>query len=244
MKPVVLFDAGRLLDRTARGAPTGVDRVCLAYADWLAGRRDIRVVPVATLGNRLRTIDPARYRRELKALKARWAGGGPADDREHALERALAAGPGGSSILDAETPPASLSARRARAVGQALASRPLPVPSPGETYISVGHTGLNTPAILTGLARRGVPATVMIHDLIPVTHPEFCRPGDDERHRQRLRTALAHADRIIVNSRYTADQLRAFAADARLRQPRAAHRQCPPLRCAGGGGDQPLHDRY
>ena len=38
MRGEILFDASRLLSRTERGAPTGVDRVCLAYAEWLIGR--------------------------------------------------------------------------------------------------------------------------------------------------------------------------------------------------------------
>jgi glycosyltransferase involved in cell wall biosynthesis len=220
MKPVILFDAGRLLDRTTRGAPTGVDRVCLAYAEWLAGRRDIRVVPVTTVRNRLRVVETARYRRDIHFLRNRWSGDGAEAPAEQALARALALGAGGQSILDAEPGPGSgLSLRRVRAVGEVLASRPLPQTAPGAAYISVGHTALNTPSILADLARRGVSSTIMIHDLIPVTHPEFCRPGDDTRHHRRLCNALRHADRIIVNSDYTADQLRTFAAGQALRTP-------------------------
>ena len=219
MKRIVLFDAGRLLDRSAREAPTGVDRVCLAYAEWLAARRDIRVVPVATVRNRLRAVDAAHFRREIRALRKRWAGDGPETENERDLVRALTGQTRGPSILDVEPGSGHLSLRRVRAVGQALTSRPLPPPSPGQAYISVGHTALNTPAILADLARRGVSSTIMIHDLIPITHPEFCRPGDRARHHRRVSHALGHADRIIVNSGYTADQLRAFADSEPLRTP-------------------------
>jgi len=219
MKRIVLFDAGRLLDRSAREAPTGVDRVCLAYAEWLAARREIRVVPVAAVRNRLRAVDPAHYRREVRALRKRWSGDGPETANEQALVRALTGQISGPSILDVEPGAAPLSLRRVRAVSQALTSRPLPPASPGQAYISVGHTGLNTPAILADLACRGVSSTIMIHDLIPITHPEFCRPGDGARHHRRVGSALRHAERIIVNSDYTSDQLRAFADREALRTP-------------------------
>lgn len=219
MKPVILFDTGRLLDRSTREAPTGVDRVCLAYAEWLAGRRDIRVVPVATVRNRLRAIESARFRREIRTLRKRWSGDGPETEGERSLVRALTGPPGGPSILDVEPRTPRLSLRRVRAVGEALTSRPLPPAGPGQRYISVGHTGLNTPAILADLARRGVASTIMIHDLIPITHPEFCRPGDRARHHRRITNALLHADRIIVNSGYTADQLQTFAGAETLRRP-------------------------
>jgi len=218
MKPLILFDAGRLLDRTAREAPTGVDRVCLAYAEWLAGRRDIRMVPVATVRNRLRTVESARFRQAIRALRKRWSGDDQTTAAEQALTEALARRTG-PSIIDAEPHAIPLSLRRVRAVGQALTSRPLPPPSAAQAYISVGHTALNTPTILADLARRGVSSTVMIHDLIPITHPEFCRPGDSARHHRRVCSALRHADRIIVNSSYTGDQLQAFATAEGLRTP-------------------------
>jgi len=219
MKPVVLFDAGRLLDRSAREAPTGVDRVCLAYAEWLAARRDIRVVPVAAVRNRLRAVDATHFRREIRTLRKRWSGDGPVTGSEQALVRALTGQTRGPSILDVEPGAPPLSLRRVRAVSQALTSRPLPPPTPGQRYISVGHTALTTPAILADLARHDVASTIMIHDLIPITHPEFCRPGDRDRHHRRVCNALRHAGQIIVNSNYTADQLQAFADQEALRAP-------------------------
>ena len=51
----------------------------------------------------------------------------------------------------------------------------------------------------------------MIHDLIPITHPEYCRAGEAERHAGRVRNMLASAVGIIGNSRATLDSLAAFA---------------------------------
>ena len=40
----ILYDASRLMSRAERSAPTGVDRVCLAYAEWLLARPDVLVL--------------------------------------------------------------------------------------------------------------------------------------------------------------------------------------------------------
>ena len=42
----VLFDVSRLMSRIERGSPTGVDRVCLAYAEWLSNRPGVQMIPV------------------------------------------------------------------------------------------------------------------------------------------------------------------------------------------------------
>jgi glycosyltransferase involved in cell wall biosynthesis len=56
-----------------------------------------------------------------------------------------------------------------------------------------------------------------LHDLIPLTHPECCRPGEADKHRQRLLTMLQTGHGIIANSQATLEDLSAFARDAGLR---------------------------
>ena len=53
----ILFDASRLLSRTDRSAPTGVDRVCLAYAEWLVDHPNYRMVPVRSRHDQLAAVD-------------------------------------------------------------------------------------------------------------------------------------------------------------------------------------------
>jgi glycosyltransferase involved in cell wall biosynthesis len=59
----------------------------------------------------------------------------------------------------------------------------------------------------------------MIHDLIPLSHAEYCRPGVDELHRVRIHTALRHADGLIANSQDTLDALKAEARRANMPMP-------------------------
>ena len=59
----ILYDASRLMSRADRSAPTGVDRVCLAYAEWLLSRSDVTTIPVRGRKNRLVTVDSDWFRR-------------------------------------------------------------------------------------------------------------------------------------------------------------------------------------
>lgn len=212
----ILFDASRLLSRTERTAPTGVDRVCLAYAEWLMARDDVMMIPVRSKHDRLVAVDGDWFRRCVRTLRQRWTGeffDRPLTEAEGQLFAALNADrPGPQSVLSPA--PAQVDPngpRRLRVWKQFFRSRRMADLPPSRRYFNVGHTSLNTPDILTGLGARGIERIVLLHDLIPITHPEFCRPGDGDKHRARVLTALRHASRIIVNSRYTATELAAFA---------------------------------
>ncbi|GAA4741906.1 hypothetical protein GCM10023264_03780 [Sphingomonas daechungensis] len=87
-----------------------------------------------------------------------------------------------------------------------------PPPKRGLRYLNVGHTGLNDRAIAGWLKRNDIRAFYFIHDLIPIAHPELCRPGEGEKHRERMINALESATGIIGNSQITIDELAEFAA--------------------------------
>lgn len=89
----------------------------------------------------------------------------------------------------------------------------------GQVYLNVGHTGLNSPYLGPWLERRRLKPVFLIHDLIPITHPQFCRAGEEARHGERMKHALTSASGIIVNSRATELDVASFARDRRLRMP-------------------------
>jgi glycosyltransferase involved in cell wall biosynthesis len=84
--------------------------------------------------------------------------------------------------------------------------------SAGRIYLNVGHTGLDKPGHKTWLARSGVKPVYFVHDLIPLTHPEYCRPGEPEKHLRRMAVLLRHAVGVIGNSRDTLSELSVFAS--------------------------------
>ena len=219
----ILYDASRLLSRADRSAPTGVDRVCLAYAEWLLSRPDVTTIPVRGRKNRLVVVDKAWFRRFVADLRARWDVGAAEGDADHAarmLAALTAAKRPTASVIGAPPPaPVAQPRDRMRVLKQFFRSRhaaPLPA---ADLYLNVGHTTLQDPSALIALKAAGVAPVILIHDLIPITHPEFCRPGDGDKHRDRVVNTLRHASRIIVNSAYTQTELQAFAAREQLPQP-------------------------
>ena len=90
----------------------------------------------------------------------------------------------------------------------------------GRLYCNVGHTGLNHPALVQWVAAHRLRAVFLVHDLIPITHPDLCRPGEAARHHRRMRHALLAASAIIANSAATRNELARFAAAERLPVPR------------------------
>ena len=90
--------------------------------------------------------------------------------------------------------------------------RPNPrLPGGGRLYLNVGHTAVHEPRYLEWTRTSDVRPVYMIHDLIPITHPEYCRSGEAERHVERVRNMLTSAVGIIGNSQVTLDSLGAFA---------------------------------
>lgn len=82
----------------------------------------------------------------------------------------------------------------------------------GRIYLNIGHTGLDEPSLPDWVRRRRIKAVYLIHDLIPITHPEFCREGEAEKHLVRMAHVLDSATGIIANSQVTLDE---FANHAR-----------------------------
>lgn len=89
----------------------------------------------------------------------------------------------------------------------------------GRVYLNVGHTGLDVASLPGWLKRKGLHPVYLVHDLIPITHPAFCRPREFERHVMRMRNALRSAQGIIVNSQDTGEELTRFARSEGLPPP-------------------------
>lgn len=97
----------------------------------------------------------------------------------------------------------------------------LGVATDAQIYLNIGHTGLDEPGLPDWLARLGVKPVFLVHDLIPLTHPEFCRVGEAEKHEQRMRNVLLSATGIIGNSQATLEEMARFAAERQLPMPSA-----------------------
>lgn len=179
----VILDISRLIASAQRASPTGIDRVELAYARrWSAdpGLPCTFIAEVPLLG--FAALPQPVVAELVAATEETWSQGG---------SRALAA------------------ARRARLAapfGRSALTDLLRRPEP-KALLLVSHRALERPARIAALRRHGCSFVPLIHDLIPLLHPEFARQGHAERHRQRIATTAELADAIVVNSAATAADL-------------------------------------
>ena len=91
----------------------------------------------------------------------------------------------------------------------------------GLLYLNVGHTGLEESSLPAWIKRSAIRAVFLIHDLIPLLNPEYCRPGESAKHERRMLNVLKSAHGVIGNSQATVDDLARFAAGAGLPMPPA-----------------------
>jgi glycosyltransferase involved in cell wall biosynthesis len=78
--------------------------------------------------------------------------------------------------------------------------------------INTGHSGPDLPGYADQVKQLGMRPLFFLHDLIPITHPEYCRPGESEKHRHRLATMLSVGRGLIVNSLATWQALASYAS--------------------------------
>jgi glycosyltransferase involved in cell wall biosynthesis len=121
-----------------------------------------------------------------------------------------------------------------------LSARAESVRPSGGCLLHTSHTGMEYPGYYRFMKARDIHPVFMIHDLIPITHSEYCRPQVDHAHRTRIHTAIRYASGLIGNSQFTLDDLAREASQSGLRLPPTAvarlasgvtinSETCPPL---------------
>ncbi|MGD9889558.1 MAG: glycosyltransferase family 4 protein [Halothiobacillaceae bacterium] len=102
------------------------------------------------------------------------------------------------------------------------------IPAKDTVLLNTGHSGLDQPEYAKQIKKYQLRAVYFLHDLIPITYPEYCRAGESLRHTKRLETMLDCGAAIIVNSQDTARECLNFAVQTQ--------RTCPPLAVGLLGG--------
>ena len=80
-------------------------------------------------------------------------------------------------------------------------------------YVNTSHSHLEKRDFFRQLNELNVEIFVTIHDLIPITHPHFCRAGEELRHENRLLTIFEYANFISTISNYTQNRIIEFATN-------------------------------
>ncbi|HVV27649.1 MAG TPA: glycosyltransferase family 1 protein [Rhizomicrobium sp.] len=198
----IILDLSRLLWRAERFAPTGIDRVELAYARHLIATVPDRLSFSGWWG-RMSLLPPATVTAMIAALDRLWSGTS-VDDRAHAVVRGLVGKLRRHAFLHGE--------KQLRAHAAGLRNPP--------TYLLVSHYRLHRPQPLMRLKRdAGTRFIFLVHDLIPILLPGHVPPGHDARHRRRMETVMGLADHVIVNSAGTGAALERLAAETGVSLP-------------------------
>ncbi|WP_339986211.1 glycosyltransferase [Gymnodinialimonas ulvae] len=75
----------------------------------------------------------------------------------------------------------------------------------GATYLNIGHANLSGDVL--SVFGGGTACVVMVHDLIPITHPDLVAPTQPANFAGRIGRVRRHASHVIANSRATATAL-------------------------------------
>lgn len=223
-KPVVM-DISRLMERAHCPTPTGIDRYELHYANWLNERRKRTALTdfdafsqpswfVETGRNSAVAISSERADKLVSILNSRWSATDISPTQAALLERIFAAIDGKIRWqAAAEVRAGEARTQKLRKIAHTVASRfthGLMLP-PRASFVHVSHSRLDRTSAFSWLGETGRNGVFYVHDLIPLSHPEFVRPEEPERHRRRMETVLKHASLVLCNSQVTARALRTFA---------------------------------
>jgi glycosyltransferase involved in cell wall biosynthesis len=234
-----VLDISRLLSRLHRRAPTGIDRVELAYARHYldaAASRDVRFLLTTPINTALLARPLAGSL--VRAAVARWsdphkrAEDDPAFGllrealqaplRAERTHRTINVSPPSDELADARMMAMKAGAYVHGTVRGAVTPRGQRLPRGSGWYLHVSHINLHDPPRLAWCRAAGLRRMFLVHDLIPISHPEYCRPDEDVRHRRRIETVARLADVVIFNSAFTKAAWRDYVEQHGLPQPRGA----------------------
>lgn len=182
----------RLVSRIGRGPRTGVDRVELKYLERLVADPIPLFVLVRTrLGFVL--LDQTGARKLLHLFKS--------DDwgKMDLLSRMGIGIPQSRRQAGADLRKLAIGRCRPDGLTQLLIKH-LPA---GTSFFNVGHTDWSEHWFSSVQAVAQSHVTVMVHDVIPLTHPQFQRPGTPETFRRKLNIVNDCADTIIFPTEFS-----------------------------------------
>jgi glycosyltransferase involved in cell wall biosynthesis len=114
----------------------------------------------------------------------------------------------------------------------------------GALLLNLGHLNLHRASHQRTLTRNGIKPVYFIHDLIPLTHPEYCREGENALHALRIANALEYGAGLIANSQATLDDVAAFARKRGLEVPASAVAFLAPGTAPGAAAERPMTPPY
>lgn len=189
---VRLLDLSRLVSRVGRGTWTGIDRVEAAYLDRLL-REDGPLYSIVRSSFGYTLFDRAG----TAALSDRLSGQADWGGADLLSRLFLKAHPV-KRRAEADLRRLCLGRANRRALPGLLREK-LPAPP---VWINVGHSNLQA-GMFDAIRKLGGKTAVLIHDTIPLDHPDWQREGTVESFRARIRQVAMKADLVIHTAEAT-----------------------------------------
>jgi glycosyltransferase involved in cell wall biosynthesis len=185
----IWLDLSRMLWRVFHGKMTGIDRVDIAYAEHLMETAPDRLHFVALdyWTGSFRVLPDRAARQLVSSVSICWRDGTLADLRLSAgllLLRSLITAP---------------------IVPRYKKGAPRPI------YLNTSMHPVQWPSIIGRMVKRtGAIFVPMIHDLIPIEHPEYVPVAWTRHHLGRIQSITSNAGGVIANSATTAEAIRRY----------------------------------
>ena len=211
----IAFDLTHLVHRVAYDAPSGIDRVDLAYGRHFGFVPGKIAVAVHYAKGQPQVSAPPRLAEAVGRLEERWRETiGTDDDHVYDLTKRWLRG---EPVVKLSTSvPALANVRHKFRIGvlpflryfrpKVLTDQSLSVPQDA-IYLNIAQHALEHGEFFTWLdARRDLARVFFLHDLLPIDFPEFWWAGHEERFERRLKTMADHASALITSSGVVRDR--------------------------------------
>lgn len=195
-----LIDITRTISRIGRGLATGIDRVELAYVNYLVATHP-ETLFVARLGRQSALFDVPRVKKILKNILESHDWGRPTLTDSVRLKLSWEQRCARSYLKKN-----CLAKARNGKVGRLFRK----VDLTQYQFLNVGHSNL-TDTMFGALKAGGCPnIRVFIHDMIPLDYPEFSKSHIPKAFEKRMRSVARNADQIICNSEETSRRVQYY----------------------------------
>lgn len=211
----ILLDVTRTLVHSRKRTPTGIDRVEHAYIRYLLKQEEADTWFIANTPFGSGALSMSQMRRVLERIEERHReraesqASSEFNELIQALSRPIETLRSRPLTIHKETlqeRDSKIAVAKAFVRGATRFSKLMRDNVPA-VYLHTSHLQLDEPNCFTWLKRPQLFPVFFIHDLIPIEFPEFCSAGAAARHVLRVKTALAHARALIVNSAFTRNSL-------------------------------------
>ena len=176
--PTLCYDISRLLSKKDTPFPTGIDRVDIAYAAWIVENEEF-VIFVKQDNGEFIIVPQYEAIKLINILSTQW----------------------NSSIIITNK------RKKNNYHNHKTLYNYLHNTSDICVYINVSHKFTYVEELINCSTMPNFYSVFYIHDIIPITHPQYVREGDSERMDRNLNTILTFSSLILVNSKYTKDTI-------------------------------------